>query len=627
MTVVLGGARPLVVALVAVALALSLLAGPAGGQEEDAQARPAPSFTLRGSGEGSGLGLSQWGARALARDGRSHTQILEHFYTGVTVDPHEVTRASDPVRVGLFHANPAVTDPTVLRLSALRADGDGAVDVRLAPDGSTHRVAAGQTWTIAFDPGIPILRPAGLVLRDAGGGAVGYGAGPANIHMATAGSPALRLPQIPDGTGSGDGSLRHGQITVTRDGDSGALRPVLRLPLEDYLLGLDVIDPSWEAAALRSQAVVSRTLAARRVAAGPRASCGCHLGMSGDDQAYAGAGAESDTWTAAVSDTAEQAVVDQDGALVEALFAPAHGGRSEQSEESWALAGRTVPALRSAGDPWVGNTELAAAYPQASWSHELDHHVLAGLADLATVTAVDVVTRTIGGTPRTLAVSGWTSGGARVDRREVTGDGIEVAGADLYLALRDRGDAPPSQQFGVIAYRDFRDVAASSVHAYNIAAIAERGVAAGRPDGTYDARAGVRRDQMATFLARALDLPLDPGAADRFDDVARDSPHRDAVNAVAAARITEGVAPRRFAPGATVTRDQMATFIARAFELDEGAQDRFTDIDDSVHRARINAVAAADITAGCSEDRYCPRLPVTRDQMASFLARALGFGW
>lgn len=52
----------------------------------------------------------------------------------------------------------------------------------------------------------------------------------------------------------------------------------------------------------------------------------------------------------------------------------------------------------------------------------------------------------------------------------------------------------------------------------------------------------------------------------------------------------------------------------------------FVDVDpDSVHAEAIDAVFAAGITRGCAggPPRFCPDDPVTRAQMASFLARAL----
>ena len=52
----------------------------------------------------------------------------------------------------------------------------------------------------------------------------------------------------------------------------------------------------------------------------------------------------------------------------------------------------------------------------------------------------------------------------------------------------------------------------------------------------------------------------------------------------------------------------------------------FADDNGDYHEAAINAIAAAGITEGCAENLYCPALSVTRAQMASFLARAYKLG-
>ena len=41
----------------------------------------------------------------------------------------------------------------------------------------------------------------------------------------------------------------------------------------------------------------------------------------------------------------------------------------------------------------------------------------------------------------------------------------------------------------------------------------------------------------------------------------------------------------------------------------------------------IEALKASNITAGCSETNFCPNAPLTRGQMAVFLAKALGLHW
>ena len=37
-------------------------------------------------GYGHGIGMSQWGAAAMAAAGADYTEILKHYYTGVTVE-------------------------------------------------------------------------------------------------------------------------------------------------------------------------------------------------------------------------------------------------------------------------------------------------------------------------------------------------------------------------------------------------------------------------------------------------------------------------------------------------------------------------------------------------------------
>ena len=63
--------------------------------------RPNPDVVLRGSGWGHGVGMSQYGAYAQARAGRDFRQILQHYYTGITVGASDLP---DDVRVGLHTA-------------------------------------------------------------------------------------------------------------------------------------------------------------------------------------------------------------------------------------------------------------------------------------------------------------------------------------------------------------------------------------------------------------------------------------------------------------------------------------------------------------------------------------------
>lgn len=48
--------------------------------------REGPEYVFEGRGHGHGVGLSQWGARAMAQQGKSYREILSFYYTGVQIE-------------------------------------------------------------------------------------------------------------------------------------------------------------------------------------------------------------------------------------------------------------------------------------------------------------------------------------------------------------------------------------------------------------------------------------------------------------------------------------------------------------------------------------------------------------
>jgi hypothetical protein len=110
-------------------------------------------------------------------------------------------------------------------------------------------------------------------------------------------------------------------------------------------------------------------------------------------------------------------------------------------------------------------------------------------------------------------------------------------------------------------------------------------------------------------------------SASRFSDVPAHHTHHDAVEALAVRRITEGCAAGRFCPGDHVVRAQMASFLVRALGLPPATGTPFRDVTGGPHAASIATLAGARITTGCARDRFCPDDAVTRAQMATFIAR------
>jgi hypothetical protein len=169
-----------------------------------------------------------------------------------------------------------------------------------------------------------------------------------------------------------------------------------------------------------------------------------------------------------------------------------------------------------------------------------------------------------------------------------------------------------------------------NIHEGGIEAIFAEGVSAGcNPpvNNRFCPDEVVTRGQMAAFIARATRLPA--AAADWFDD---DAGHtfENAINRLAEAGITLGCNPPlndRFCPDRGMTRGEMAAMLARAFEYPPALEDHFRDDEGSVFEEAINRIADAEVTEGCDPPlnvRFCPTQTIARDQMATFLTRALG---
>ncbi|MFA9446129.1 N-acetylmuramoyl-L-alanine amidase [Egicoccus sp. AB-alg6-2] len=110
-------------------------------------------------------------------------------------------------------------------------------------------------------------------------------------------------------------------------------------------------------------------------------------------------------------------------------------------------------------------------------------------------------------------------------------------------------------------FKDLDDVPWLAPH---IVALVDAGVVQGYPDGTFRPRQALRRDQMATYLANALDLPR---VRPTFTDVGPGNTHYLAIGAVQRAGVTTGVTATKYGPLDTMRRDQSASLLVRAFKL------------------------------------------------------------
>ena len=139
----------------------------------------------------------------------------------------------------------------------------------------------------------------------------------------------------------------------------------------------------------------------------------------------------------------------------------------------------------------------------------------------------------------------------------------------------------------------------------------------------------VTRGQMAVFLEKALgNFAPTPNPADMFSDVAADA-FKPFIEEFYNDGITAGCAnsPLRYCPNQPVTRGQMAVFIEKAlgnFAPTPSPTGMFNDVAADAFKPFIEEFYNDGITVGCATNplRYCPGNPVTRGEMAVFIAKA-----
>ncbi|MYB43919.1 MAG: hypothetical protein F4X74_03120 [Acidimicrobiia bacterium] len=141
----------------------------------------------------------------------------------------------------------------------------------------------------------------------------------------------------------------------------------------------------------------------------------------------------------------------------------------------------------------------------------------------------------------------------------------------------------------------------------------------------------ITRAQLAKFLILALgETPTTRFGPSVFSDVDGDAWYRPYVDRLAELGITSGYGDGTYRPKDVVTRAQMAVLLTRAFngiEAVETPAGVFDDVPASASYAgAVEGILAAGITHGCKTTpgrNYCPNQPVKRNQMASFITRAL----
>jgi SpoIID/LytB domain protein len=364
------------------------------------------TFTFMGSGYGHGVGMSQIGARAQALEGKSAAEILQYYYTGVTVEP---IPDDQNMRVNIGHLLTSFalkTDTTMGQVEVFSGDIKEASDVapikilqtkdllsftllgNLAFPSTTtlargvEALSGGKSWTIRWSGTRYLAGSDALISLKIGATTVKYRYGQIQIKIVKAAALGYRI-----------------EVTNT-----------LRLH-DEYLWGISEVPSSWPLAAMQAQVIASRTYALNKAGA-IKTACDCDIYGSSQDQTFVGYAKESEVkygklWKAAVTTTSADDssgyVILYNSLPISAYYFSSSGGYTESAQNAW---GAPIDYAQSVPDPWSLDTNANSKY--AHWQRSITQAAMALVFSLPDVVDVRVVAKNSTGTSATVLATAST---------------------------------------------------------------------------------------------------------------------------------------------------------------------------------------------------------------------------
>ncbi|MBU8907607.1 S-layer homology domain-containing protein [Desertibacillus haloalkaliphilus] len=151
--------------------------------------------------------------------------------------------------------------------------------------------------------------------------------------------------------------------------------------------------------------------------------------------------------------------------------------------------------------------------------------------------------------------------------------------------------------------------------------LSDIGVIGGYPNGQFGVNDDIKRSEAAAIIVRELGLPTEKST---FNDVPQSHWALEEIGASAEAGIIGGYPDGEFKPEQTLSRQEMAAILVRAYELSGNTEVPFHDVDlDSWAYDSIESLLANDITVGYSDQTFRPENNISRAEFSVFLARVL----
>ncbi|MWC30023.1 S-layer homology domain-containing protein [Paenibacillus sp. MMS18-CY102] len=203
-----------------------------------------------------------------------------------------------------------------------------------------------------------------------------------------------------------------------------------------------------------------------------------------------------------------------------------------------------------------------------------------------------------------------------------------TAGGKTTVTIRGASNGVYVVATNVVSFDDLTNHWAKAL----IEKLASKWIVNGVSDSMFAPNRSVTRAEFAALLVRALGLQVgEGGSKSSFSDVVGTAWYAGDVSIAAQFELIQGFADGSFHPGDSITREQMAVMIARAYELvagkatAAGSAPTFSD-SGSIHGWASDAVALAieaGIMQGKSEGQFAPSHLATRAEAAVVIGRML----
>ncbi|MFZ4451641.1 S-layer homology domain-containing protein [Salibacterium aidingense] len=202
-----------------------------------------------------------------------------------------------------------------------------------------------------------------------------------------------------------------------------------------------------------------------------------------------------------------------------------------------------------------------------------------------------------------------------------------LAGSVSAAMVAAAGAVTPADVQQADAAESFPDVDNDYWALSSIQNLADQGIISGYSNGEYRPGEEINRGQVAAMLVAAFDLDTDEDVEPPFEDLTSESYFTPYAAAVKEEGLIKGRENNtQFAAGMDLSREQMATILVRAFDLEpiDGEDPNVADLDDvhESHRDNVRTLAQYNIT-DTADNMFRPDETVTRAQFAVFLERAM----